>query len=101
MDIEEHSKESLHKLRTDLKKRLESELLKEDPQFHLRGTEDRRFSPSYAEFLDHSAYLDLALKRNHWESADELASLLMSLEPYRNDRRCVRIVYTLLEEYDA
>lgn len=53
----------------------------------------------YTAFLELAADLNLALQRKHWDCADEIAESIMASGIYRTDRRCVRILYELLEEY--
>lgn len=55
--------------------------------------------PPYSDFLERAAYLDQALQQKHWECADEISEFLMAMKIYGSDKRCVRIVYELLEEY--
>lgn len=99
--IEVKSRENLHNIRQKLEKRLKSDTMKVDSLLHFRKTYNSLDVTSYAWFIENAAYLDMALNRRHWESADELASMLSAQMPYKDDLRCVRIIFTLLEEYDV
>lgn len=55
---------------------------------------------SYAQFLEKAALLDFAIKKEAWETAEDMASFLMRLDPYKTDQRCAIIVHELLAEAD-
>lgn len=88
-------KESLHHKRIRLKTTLGSNAFEEAGRVNI-------YDDTYLSFLDTAADLDVALRTENWENADEISDTLLTLDPkFKGKKHYAIIVYKLLEEADV
>lgn len=60
------------------------------------------YDDTYLSFLDTAADLEVTLRTENWENADEISDTLLTLDPkFKGKKHYAIIVYKLLEEADV
>ena len=79
-------------------RKLKEEVLQTDASFPFAADGN---GTSYADFLEHAALLDYALKGGIWKLAEDTAGYIKDVSPYKTDRRCAIILNELLIQLPA